>query len=295
MNINGHSRKQKSSSADLDALLANTMLSPIEVKYLFHEFGHTLHSLLSSTSLQHLSGTRGSVDYAEFPSELFEYFATQPQCLQRYARMHNTKQAPSPSLLTQFDRARRAFGHIDTAELLIRAMLDQAFYSFCPREGVGPPCASASPSAFPPPSADHSLSNHLAQWSSNCRMLSSPPVHQEEVLSEYSVAQLIGLPRPSKVPHLVHYGGTNYCYLFCKATAGFVWSESFHKNPWSRSVGQRLHQLLRNGSLDCSLSPILPLMGMEDGGKTRQKNLAQMPENIPLEPFLSFLSYHETF
>lgn len=43
-----------------------------ESQSVFHEFGHALHSVLSETKFQTLSGTRGSVDLAEIPSSLFE-------------------------------------------------------------------------------------------------------------------------------------------------------------------------------------------------------------------------------
>lgn len=36
-----------------------------ELETLYHEWGHALHSLLSKTKFQHLSGTRGAVDYSE--------------------------------------------------------------------------------------------------------------------------------------------------------------------------------------------------------------------------------------
>lgn len=39
---------------------------------IFHEFGHALHSVLSETKYQVLSGTRGPVDLAEVPSTFFE-------------------------------------------------------------------------------------------------------------------------------------------------------------------------------------------------------------------------------
>ena len=36
-----------------------------DVETLHHEWGHALHSLLSRTTFQHLSGTRGAVDFVE--------------------------------------------------------------------------------------------------------------------------------------------------------------------------------------------------------------------------------------
>lgn len=41
------------------------LLSLQELETFYHEFGHGLHSLLSRTNFQHLSGTRGGVDFIE--------------------------------------------------------------------------------------------------------------------------------------------------------------------------------------------------------------------------------------
>jgi hypothetical protein len=43
----------------------HVMISHAEVETLFHEFGHALHSMLSRTEFQHLSGTRGKLDFVE--------------------------------------------------------------------------------------------------------------------------------------------------------------------------------------------------------------------------------------
>lgn len=40
-------------------------LTPHQLENLYHEWGHALHSLLSRTKFQHLSGTRGSAEFAE--------------------------------------------------------------------------------------------------------------------------------------------------------------------------------------------------------------------------------------
>lgn len=81
-------------------------LSWHEWETLFHEFGHALHSMLSRTSFQHLSGgaaaaaagahgltaalaartgTRTSIDFVEVPSHVVERFACEPALLRTVA------------------------------------------------------------------------------------------------------------------------------------------------------------------------------------------------------------------
>jgi Zn-dependent oligopeptidase len=45
-----------------------------ELETIFHEWGHTMHSLMSDTACQHLSGTRVFLDFSEVPSSLSEYW-----------------------------------------------------------------------------------------------------------------------------------------------------------------------------------------------------------------------------
>ncbi len=41
-----------------------------------------MHSIVSDTKFQHLSGARGTVDFVEFPSHLFEFYIMDPSSLE---------------------------------------------------------------------------------------------------------------------------------------------------------------------------------------------------------------------
>ena len=54
-----------SSPASSSSYMRHCLLGLQEVETLHHEWGHALHSLLSGTKFQHLSGTRGGSDFVE--------------------------------------------------------------------------------------------------------------------------------------------------------------------------------------------------------------------------------------
>ena len=59
------------------SLPLKSVLSYDDIKTVYHEFGHAIHSLLGRTEFQHISGTRTSLDFVEVPSTLFELLAAQ--------------------------------------------------------------------------------------------------------------------------------------------------------------------------------------------------------------------------
>ncbi len=64
---------------------------PLEqVKGVFHEFGHILHGIFSKVSYPSIGGVNVPWDFIEFPSQMFELLATDPEVMQTYAKHHKT-------------------------------------------------------------------------------------------------------------------------------------------------------------------------------------------------------------
>lgn len=82
-----------------------TLLSLDEVRSLFHEFGHCLHSLLSEVTYNKLAGANVLMDFVEFPSQLNERWALAPELLRRHARHAVTGEAIPESLIEGVQRA----------------------------------------------------------------------------------------------------------------------------------------------------------------------------------------------
>lgn len=113
------------------------LLSPAEVRTLFHEFGHALQALFSDVEFPYFAGTRVPLDFIEFPAQLNEIWATWPSVLDRYARHWQTGE-PMPAALR--DRFVRSVPPKDPATLvgqLGAALLDLAAHSLTPDEVPG--------------------------------------------------------------------------------------------------------------------------------------------------------------
>ena len=68
-----------------------SLLRHDDVVTLFHEMGHTIHHILSQVNENEVSGVNGvEWDAVEFPSQLLENFAYEPQVLKMFAKHHKT-------------------------------------------------------------------------------------------------------------------------------------------------------------------------------------------------------------
>ena len=102
-----------------------SLLTYSEVETLFHEFGHCMHSLLTESRYHRFSGTSVPRDFVETPSQVLEYWLTDPEILHLFAADWKDQSIPLPDewiqKLNEIDKAhsgiayRRqiAFGLID--------------------------------------------------------------------------------------------------------------------------------------------------------------------------------------
>lgn len=77
-----------------------SLLTPYEVETFLHEFGHSLHGLLTKAHYASLSGTAVYRDFVELPSQFNENYLTQKEFLDGFARHYQTGE-PIPAELVE--------------------------------------------------------------------------------------------------------------------------------------------------------------------------------------------------
>ncbi len=109
------------------------LLSWDDVITLFHEFGHALHGLFANQRYASLSGTNTPRDFVEFPSQIYEHWASEPQVFAHYAKHYQTGEAMPDDLRDSMFRASTFNKGYDMSELLAAALLDMRWHSVTPQ------------------------------------------------------------------------------------------------------------------------------------------------------------------
>lgn len=163
-----------------------------DMETLCHEFGHALHSILSRTELQHLSGTRGPQDMVEVPSHVFEKFAMSPMALKVLAEHSNpTGFELDDSIFLAPLEKKQSFASISLQKTIEMSLLDYFM---------------------------HSGELFIDENSSNERIARFMEDHG---IPNYNATKY----PPVRFPHIVGYGGNYYSYLFANSIASRVWQE----------------------------------------------------------------------
>ncbi|KAE9212451.1 Mitochondrial intermediate peptidase [Phytophthora fragariae] len=210
-----------------------SLLTHAEVETLFHEFGHAMHSLLSRTEFQHLSGTRATLDFVETPSHLFEYFAWDYRVVSEFAHHYRTG-APLPASMMQGLRASKTmFAAMDTQTQCLYSMLDLQLFGEQPL-----PCSPSTTTQML-----HELQN-----------------------SSTLVPHVDGTYWHTRFGHLIGYGAGYYSYLYARVFAADIWHTNFvgHEGPLNREAGEKLYQnLMVHGGAKDPNALLVDMLGRE--------------------------------
>ena len=187
------------------------LLSHSEVETLFHEFGHALHSLLSRTVFQHLSGTRAAMDFIETPSHLFESYVWDPTFLNFIGKHYSTGEHISEGAVSSLISSRNAFRALEVQTQIVYSRFDQEIFG---------------------PQAGHTSTTDIFA----------------RLHKDHAVPYAPGTHWHSRFGHLVTYGSGYYGYLYSQVFAADIWQKCFSANPLSSTEGKMLwKELLRHG------------------------------------------------
>ncbi|EOR95780.1 Dipeptidyl carboxypeptidase Dcp [Arcticibacter svalbardensis MN12-7] len=108
---------------------APALLTFDEVTTFFHEFGHSLHGLLSNVTYRSLAGTAVSRDFVELPSQIMENWAAEPEVLKMFARHYKTNEVIPDELIKKLHHTGTFDQGFATIEYLAASLLDLDYHT----------------------------------------------------------------------------------------------------------------------------------------------------------------------
>jgi peptidyl-dipeptidase Dcp len=214
---------------------APVLLTPLDVRILFHEFGHALHLLLSDVAYPRVAGLNVPTDVVEFPSRLHESLAVHADVIGRYARHHATGAPLAEAEVAALQAFVRDSAPFSVTQGAAGDLLDQAWHGFAPGETVAPDAVDAFEDAV---LERHGLDLHA-----------------------------VGLCyRSTFFVHIFDggYDGTLYSYLWSSMleAAALAWLDA--QGGVTRAAGERLRdELLSRGAVVDPLAALRAITGRE--------------------------------
>ncbi len=106
-----------------------SLLTYDEVRTLYHEFGHGLHSLLSKCTYRTLSGTNVYWDFVELPSQIMENWVAEKEGLDLFAKHYLTGEKIPSELVEKLLRAQKFQAGYACLRQVSFAMMDMLWHT----------------------------------------------------------------------------------------------------------------------------------------------------------------------
>ncbi|SMG52462.1 peptidyl-dipeptidase Dcp [Marivirga sericea] len=131
----------KENGADMRPLVSNvcnftpsspgnpSLLTFNEVTTLFHEFGHALHAMLGSGHYGSLTGANVYWDFVELPSQIFENWCYEKECLDLFARHYETGEKIPQEYVDKIKASSTYHEAYATVRQVSLALLDMAYFT----------------------------------------------------------------------------------------------------------------------------------------------------------------------
>jgi peptidyl-dipeptidase Dcp len=111
-----------------------SLLTFNEVTTLFHEFGHALHGMLAKGNYESLSGTSVYWDFVELPSQIFENWCYEKDCLDLFAKHYETGESIAADLILKIKNAANFQQGYQTVRQISLGLLDMAYHGTDPEK-----------------------------------------------------------------------------------------------------------------------------------------------------------------
>ena len=115
---------------------APSLLSFDNLITLFHEFGHAMHGILTDVTYGSMSGTSGPRDFTEFPAQILEHWASEPEVLKSFATHYQTGETIPDELIEKLLKAAKFNQGFINTEYLAASLLDMDWHTLSSDEDL---------------------------------------------------------------------------------------------------------------------------------------------------------------
>tara|TARA_B100000579_G_scaffold437788_1_gene469026 strand:+ start:14449 stop:16608 length:2160 start_codon:yes stop_codon:yes gene_type:complete len=115
---------------------APSLLSFENLITLFHEFGHAMHGILTNVTYGSMAGTSGPRDFTEFPAQILEHWASEPEILKSFATHYETGETIPNNLINKLLKASKFNQGFMNTEYLAASLLDMDWHTISADEDL---------------------------------------------------------------------------------------------------------------------------------------------------------------